>query len=49
MVGKENELYVEVDRMKAEVDFRFTVAVPLAVAGVVVTRDASRREQELDA
>jgi hypothetical protein len=37
MVGEEKELYIELDRMKAEVDFRYTIAVPLAITGGVVS------------
>jgi hypothetical protein len=36
LVGEEQELYLELDRMRAEVDFRFIVALPLAVLASVL-------------
>jgi hypothetical protein len=36
LVGKEQDLFLETNRMKGEVEFRYTVAIPVAVAVGVI-------------
>lgn len=36
LVGEQQQLYLELDRMKAEVDFRFTVAIPLSALLITI-------------
>jgi hypothetical protein len=41
LVGEEQELFLEIDRMEGEINFRFTLAFPVAVTTAIVVAGLS--------